>query len=81
MTNNAPSLPLLGMARLFSHAHYLTPEEQQNLQKGADGKVHVSFNGIFTPPEEAAVYAVQHAKDKNEPLYFVVFPQADSAIS
>ncbi|UNF42822.1 hemagglutinin repeat-containing protein [Bartonella krasnovii] len=61
--------------------HYLTEEEKQHLQEGADGKVHVSFNGIFTPPEEAAVYAEQHAKDKNNPLYFVVFPEADSAIS
>ncbi|GAA5113021.1 hypothetical protein GCM10023261_17350 [Bartonella jaculi] len=61
--------------------HYLTEEEKQHLQEGADGKVHVSLNGIFTPPEEAAVYAVQHAKDKNAPLYFVVFPEADSAIS
>ncbi|WP_273760675.1 filamentous hemagglutinin [Bartonella sp. ML70XJBT.G] len=56
-------------------------KRKQHLQKGSDGKVHVSFNGIFTPPEEAAVYAVQHAKDKNVPLYFVVFPEADSAIS
>ncbi|WP_246067905.1 filamentous hemagglutinin [Bartonella saheliensis] len=56
-------------------------EEKQYLQEGADGKVHVSFNGIFTPPYEAAVYAEQHAKDKNAPLYFVVFPEADSAIS
>ncbi len=61
--------------------HYLTEEEKQHLQEGADGKVHVSLNGIFTPPEEAAVYAEQHAKDKNVPLYFVVFPEADSAIS
>ncbi len=61
--------------------HYLTAEEKEHLQEGTDGKVHVSFNGIFTPPEEAAVYAVQHAKDKNEPLYIVIFPQADSAIS
>ncbi|WP_019223691.1 hemagglutinin repeat-containing protein [Bartonella rattaustraliani] len=61
--------------------HYLTDEEKKHLQEGSDGRVHVSFNGIFTPPEEAAVYAEQHAKDKNEPLYFVVFPQADSAIS
>ncbi len=61
--------------------HYLTDEKQQNLQKGSDGKVHVSFNGIFTPPEEAAVYVVQYAKDKNAPLYFVVFPEANSAIS
>ncbi|MCZ2159278.1 hemagglutinin repeat-containing protein, partial [Bartonella sp. 220] len=63
------------------HAHYLTAEEKQHLQAGSDGKVHVSLNGIFTPPEEAAVYAVQHAKNQNEPLYFVVFPEADSAIS
>ncbi len=61
--------------------HYLTEEEKQHLQEGADGKVHVPLNGIFTPPEEAAVYAEQHAKDKNAPLYFVVFPEADSAIS
>ncbi|WP_039758251.1 hemagglutinin repeat-containing protein [Bartonella queenslandensis] len=61
--------------------HYLTDEEKKHLQEGSDGKVHVSFNGIFTPPYEAAVYAEQHAKDKNEPLYFVVFPQADSAVS
>ncbi|WP_375653108.1 filamentous hemagglutinin [Bartonella sp. MR110HLJHH] len=69
------------MARLFPHFHYLTDEEKQHLQVGSDGKVHVSFNGIFTPPEEAAVYAEQHAENKNVPLYFVVFPQADSAIS
>ncbi|WP_375683797.1 filamentous hemagglutinin, partial [Bartonella sp. AP285QHHD] len=61
--------------------HYLTDEEKQHLQEGSDGKVHVSFNGIFTPPYEAAVYAEQHAENKNEPLYFVVFPEADSAIS
>ncbi len=63
------------------HFHYLTNEEKQHLQEGADGKVHVSFNGIFTPLYEAAVYAEQHAENKNEPLYFVVFPEADSAIS
>ncbi|EJF74808.1 hypothetical protein MCO_01863, partial [Bartonella sp. DB5-6] len=51
------------------------------MQAGSDGKVHVSFNGIFTSPKEAAVYAEQHAKDKNNPLYIVIFPQADSAIS
>nr|WP_172462900.1 hemagglutinin repeat-containing protein [Bartonella doshiae] len=61
--------------------HYLTDEEKQHLQAGADGKVNVSLNGIFTPPYEAAVYAEQHAEDKNAPLYFVVFPEADSAIS
>ncbi|WP_375679341.1 MULTISPECIES: hypothetical protein [unclassified Bartonella] len=41
MINNLPSLPLLGMAGLFSHAHCLTDEEKQHLQEGADGKVHV----------------------------------------
>ncbi|CDO46871.1 filamentous hemagglutinin [Bartonella henselae] len=61
--------------------HSLTAEEKEHLQAGSDGKVHVSFNGIFTPPEEAAVYAEQHAVNKNEPLYFVVFPQADTALS
>ncbi len=61
--------------------HYLTAEEKQHLQAGSDGKVHVSFNGIFTSPEEAAFYAEQHAKDKNNSLYFVVFLQADSTIS
>ncbi|EJF74091.1 hypothetical protein MCO_01943, partial [Bartonella sp. DB5-6] len=45
--------------------HYLTAEEKEHLQAGSDGRVHVSFNGIFTPPEEAAVYAVQHAKNQN----------------
>ncbi|WP_375671004.1 filamentous hemagglutinin [Bartonella sp. CL434QHHD] len=79
--NNPPSLHLLGMAGLFPHAHYLTDEEQQNLQKGSDGKVHFFLNGILTTPYEAAVYAEQHAENKNVPLYFVVFPQADSAIS
>ncbi|WP_375654108.1 filamentous hemagglutinin [Bartonella sp. AP19HLJMH] len=81
MINNPPSLPSLGMARLFPHAHYLTDEEQQNLQKGSDGKVHFFLNGILTTPYEAAVYAEQHAENKNVPLYFVVFPEADSAIS
>ncbi|EJF74790.1 hypothetical protein MCO_01865, partial [Bartonella sp. DB5-6] len=66
------------MSRLFPRSHYLTAEEKKHLQAGSDGKVHVSFNGIFTPPEEAAVYAVQHAKNQNEPLYIVIFPQADS---
>ncbi|WP_375685708.1 filamentous hemagglutinin [Bartonella sp. AP21QHHD] len=81
MINNPPSLPLLGMVGLFPHAHYLTDEEQQNLQKGSDGKVHFFLNGILTTPYEAAVYAEQHAENKNVPLYFVVFPEADSAIS
>ncbi|WP_455481168.1 hypothetical protein V3564_01955 [Bartonella sp. B12(2025)] len=54
--------------------HYLTAEEKEHLQAASDGNIHVSFNGIFTSPDEAAGYAVQHADNKNEPLYFVVFP-------
>ncbi|EJF93803.1 hypothetical protein ME9_01288, partial [Bartonella taylorii 8TBB] len=61
MINNPSSLLLLGMAGLFPQSHYLTAEEEKHLQEGADGKVHVFLNGIFTPPYEAAVYAVQHA--------------------
>ncbi|WP_081725918.1 hypothetical protein [Bartonella grahamii] len=56
MINNPPSLPSLGMAGLFPHFHYLTDEEKQYLQEGADGKVHVSFNGIFTTPEEKPLF-------------------------
>ncbi|UTO28636.1 filamentous hemagglutinin [Bartonella harrusi] len=74
---NNPAL----LAGLFLWRHPLTDEEKQHLQKGADGRVQISFNGIFTPSEEAAVYAVQHAKNKNDPIYLVEFPQADSAIS
>ncbi|WP_244596133.1 hypothetical protein [Bartonella grahamii] len=56
MINNPPSLPSLGMAGLFPHFHYLTDEEKQYLQEGADGKVHVSFNSIFTTPEEKPLF-------------------------
>ncbi|WP_371923256.1 hypothetical protein [Bartonella sp. B1099] len=48
----------------ISKFHCLTDEENQHLQEDSDGRVHVFFNGIFTPPEEATVYAEQHAKDK-----------------
>ncbi|WP_375684819.1 hypothetical protein [Bartonella sp. AP1QHHD] len=47
------------MAGLFPHAHYLTDEEQQNLQKGSDGKVYFFLNGILTTSDEAAHNAVQ----------------------
>ncbi|WP_375700682.1 hemagglutinin repeat-containing protein, partial [Bartonella sp. OC74QHHN] len=60
--------------------HYLTPEEQQNLQKGSDGKVHVFLNGIFTTPDEAAHNAVQLADNKNDPHYFLIFPHSDSLL-
>ncbi|WP_208432769.1 hemagglutinin repeat-containing protein, partial [Bartonella taylorii] len=60
--------------------HYLTPEEQQNLQKGSDGKVHVFLNGIFTTPDDAASYAVQLADNKKDPHYLLVFPHSDSIL-
>ncbi|WP_375636941.1 filamentous hemagglutinin, partial [Bartonella sp. OC42QHQL] len=60
--------------------HYLTPEEQQHLQKGSDGKVHVFLNGIFTTPDEAAHNAVQLADNKNDPHYFLIFPHSDSLL-
>ncbi|WP_375636624.1 hypothetical protein [Bartonella sp. MR90HLJMH] len=60
------------MARLFPHFHYLTDEEKQHLQEGADGKVHVSLNGIFTPPYEAAVYAEQHAMRRIKMYRFIL---------
>ncbi|WP_375671310.1 hemagglutinin repeat-containing protein, partial [Bartonella sp. CL434QHHD] len=60
--------------------HYLTPEEQQNLQKGSDGKVHVFLNGILTTPDDAAHNAVQLADNKNDPHYFLMFPHSDSRL-
>ncbi|WP_396584100.1 filamentous hemagglutinin [Bartonella grahamii] len=60
--------------------HYLTPEEQQHLQKGSDGKVHVFLNGIFTTPDEAAGNAVHLADNEHEPLYFTYHPQAEDRL-
>ncbi|UNF53051.1 hemagglutinin repeat-containing protein [Bartonella krasnovii] len=60
--------------------HYLTPEEEEHLQKGSDGKVHVFLNGIFTTPDEAAHNAVQLSDNKNGPHYFLVFPHSDSLL-
>ncbi|UNE54783.1 hypothetical protein [Bartonella machadoae] len=60
--------------------HPLTDEENDPLQKGSDGRVHVFSNEIFTSPEELAVYTVQHANNQTDRLYFVDFPQADSTI-
>ncbi|WP_244426902.1 hemagglutinin repeat-containing protein [Bartonella senegalensis] len=67
--------------RLLPQYHYLTSEEKEHLQVGSDGKVHVSFNGLFTSTDAAARYAVQFADNKNDPHYFVVFPKSDSALS
>ncbi|WP_375627547.1 hypothetical protein [Bartonella sp. PS17NMGDW] len=74
--NNPPSLPLLGTAGLFPHAHYLTDEEQQNLQKGSDGNRRMFYNGISNSSDEAARNAVKMADNAHEPLYFTYHPQA-----
>ncbi|WP_375646448.1 hypothetical protein [Bartonella sp. TT29SHDZB] len=48
MINNPLSLPSLGMARLFPHAHYLTDEEKQHLQEGVDGiTVHLVLTNFI----------------------------------
>ncbi|MCZ2159274.1 filamentous hemagglutinin [Bartonella sp. 220] len=39
------------------------------------------YNGLFNTPDEAARNAVQLSDNEHEPLYFVVFPESDSAIS
>ncbi len=64
------------MAGLFPHFHYLTDEEK-HLQEGADGKVHVSLNGIFNTPDEAAGNAIQLTDNDHGPLYFTYFPEAE----
>ncbi|WP_375617023.1 filamentous hemagglutinin [Bartonella sp. AP58NXGY] len=54
---------------------YLKPEEENHLQKGSDGEVHMFYNGIFTSPDDAARYAVQFADNDHGHLYFTYFPQ------
>ncbi|QEE08877.1 filamentous hemagglutinin [Bartonella kosoyi] len=55
--------------------HFLKPEEENHLQKGSDGEVHMFYNGIFTSPDDAARYAVQFADNDHGHLYFTYFPQ------
>lgn len=55
----------------------LSDEEKMNLQAGPDGKVRVSFNGIYNDEIAAANYAAQHNTEKDGPLYMVAFPKAD----
>ncbi|MCZ2159276.1 hypothetical protein NPX99_08515 [Bartonella sp. 220] len=38
------------------------------------------YNGIFNSPDDAAGNAVQLAVNKNDPLYFTYFPQADDVL-
>ncbi|MDY0403323.1 hypothetical protein [Sulfurovum sp.] len=58
----------------------LTPEEAKNLQAGSDGKINIVANGIFNDEEAAAKYAVQHSNNDG-PIYAIVFPEADNAVS
>ncbi|WP_375701051.1 hemagglutinin repeat-containing protein, partial [Bartonella sp. AA23NXGY] len=60
--------------------HFLKPEEEKHLQKGPNGAVYMFYNGIFNSPDEAAGNAVQLAVNKNGPLYFTYFPQADDVL-
>ncbi|CAK00874.1 hypothetical protein [Bartonella tribocorum] len=59
---------------------YLKPEEENHLQKGSDGKVHMFYNGIFNSPDDAARNAVQMAVYNNGHLYFTYFPQAEDPL-
>ncbi len=60
--------------------HFLKPEEEKHLQKGPNGAVYMFYNGIFNSPDDAAGNAVQLAVNKNGPLYFTYFPQADDVL-
>ncbi|UTO28998.1 hemagglutinin repeat-containing protein [Bartonella harrusi] len=60
--------------------HYLKPEEEQHLQAGSDGIRRMFYNGIYNTPDDAARNAVQLADNKNEPLYFTYFPQAEDKL-
>ena len=60
----------------------LSEQEKLQLQPAADGNVYVATNGIFNTPQDAAYYADQHrAANVDGPLYIVVAPDADNAIS
>jgi filamentous hemagglutinin len=51
-----------------------------NLQKGADGKVHLSTNGIFNSTGAATKYTEQHATDPGT-QYLIAFPEANSLVA
>ncbi|PKO42237.1 MAG: hypothetical protein CVU29_12005, partial [Betaproteobacteria bacterium HGW-Betaproteobacteria-22] len=52
-------------------------QEKQNLQTGADGKVHIFNNGIFNPLKNALNLAIQN----NDADYLVYFPPANNFFS
>lgn len=58
----------------------LSNEEKNNLQKGSDGKVHITDNGIFNDADAAAKYAAQHA-NADGALYAIHFPEAENGLS
>ncbi|MCY1508757.1 Hemagglutinin repeat protein [compost metagenome] len=60
--------------------HELTAEEKTKMQAGAGGQVRVGINGIFNDADAAAYYASQHNGGKDQPLYMVSFPKADSMV-
>ncbi|MDD3354004.1 MAG: hemagglutinin repeat-containing protein [Zoogloea sp.] len=51
------------------------------LKKDTMGKIHISNNGIFNTPEDAAKNALQNANGYDGPHYLVYFPQADNMLS
>ena len=58
----------------------LSNEEKNNLQKGSDGKVHITDNGIFNDADAAAKYAAQHTNSDGA-LYAIHFPEAENGLS
>jgi filamentous hemagglutinin len=55
----------------------LSEAERNNLQAGADGRVHIAENGIVNNENAAAKYAVQHSTSQG-PQYFIWFPEASN---
>jgi filamentous hemagglutinin len=54
--------------------------DDEKLQAGSNGKINIAINGIFNDEEAAVQYAKQHA-DNEGPIYAIIFPEANNAIS
>ncbi len=52
-----------------------------SLEKGPDGKVHISNNGIFNTLDDALSNALQNAGAYRGAQYLIYFPQSNSVIS
>ena len=50
------------------------------LKTGADGKVHLTTNGIFNSTDAATKYTGQHATDQGT-QYLIAFPEANSPVA